>query len=153
MKVVNLSAQNGILGGLIGGFFFGIIMTAMGIFPIIAQMIGSESSFIGLLLHILISAVLGLTFGLFLAPHITSVRDGIVLGLLYGLMWWILGALTIMPLILGMGMQFANAFSFSNLMSLLGHLIYGAVLGGWYVKFFTVNPLITDEYEKKEGTP
>jgi len=47
----------------------------------------------------------------------------------YGIVWWVLGPLVIMPLMMGMGLQFANALSGPMLMSLMGHLVYGVVAG------------------------
>jgi hypothetical protein len=41
----------------------------------------------------------------------------------------VLGPLLIMPIMLGMGPQFGAATSEMNVMSLGGHLVYGALLG------------------------
>lgn len=55
-------------------------------------------------------------------------------GLGYGLAWWLLGPLTLMPLFLGMGFGVNwNAEAVAQTMpSLMGHLIFGAVLGLTY---------------------
>jgi hypothetical protein len=55
----------------------------------------------------------------------------------YGMVWWVLGPLVIMPVMMGMGLQFAMAFSGPMLMSLMGHAIYGLVTGlvyAWYIR-------------------
>ena len=48
-------------------------------------------------------------------------------GLIYGVIWWVLGALVLMPALLGMS---ENIFVIGQMqwMSLLGHIIFGVVL-------------------------
>ncbi|MDP1588994.1 MAG: hypothetical protein Q8M07_14685, partial [Prosthecobacter sp.] len=48
------------------------------------------------------------------------------MGVMYGLMWWVLGALLLMPAKLGM-----PTFQFNTMawQSLMGHMIFGAILG------------------------
>ncbi len=48
----------------------------------------------------------------------------------YGLVWWVLGALITMPAALGMPVFQINQ---TSLMSLIGHLIFGALLGLTFV--------------------
>jgi hypothetical protein len=50
-----------------------------------------------------------------------------------GWSWWVLGPLVIMPTMMGMGLQFAAAFTGPMLMSLFGHLVYGAITGAGFV--------------------
>ncbi len=56
-------------------------------------------------------------------------------GLLYGGAWWFLGPLTLMPLIMGMGLGVNwNASAAAQMLpSLVGHLVYGAILGVSYL--------------------
>ncbi len=49
--------------------------------------------------------------------------------LAYGVVWWILGPLLIMPTWLGMGPMLTKAFDGANLMSLMGHVVFGVVTG------------------------
>ena len=55
-------------------------------------------------------------------------------GLTYGAAWWLLGPLTLMPLLMGMGLGVNwNATAASQMLpSLFGHLLYGAILGFSY---------------------
>ena len=55
-------------------------------------------------------------------------------GLGYGVIWWLLGPLTLMPLFMGMGFEVNwNLEAATNMMpSLVGHLVYGAILGSTY---------------------
>lgn len=57
-------------------------------------------------------------------------------GLAYGLIWWVLGGLTLMPLLLGMPAFAPLAMPEMRpvaMGSLMGHLIYGLILGAIYV--------------------
>lgn len=122
----------GIIGGLLGGLVFGIMMAYMRMMPMIAKMIGSESAFVGWIIHFIISAVIGVFFVWWFGSFITSYGRGIIFGMVHGIIWWILGALTLMPLVLGMSVQYADAFSKMSMMSLMGHLIYGVILSMVY---------------------
>src|SRR5438270_13513885 len=50
-------------------------------------------------------------------------------GMLYGLAWWFIAPLTIMPILLGGTVTWPMQAADILLPSLLGHLIYGATLG------------------------
>lgn len=124
----------GALAGLVGGLAFGALMAMMNVLPMVAMLAGSESALVGFGIHMLISAVIGATYGgvvslLSLAPAY-AFGPGVGIGVAYGFVWWILGPLLIMPMMLGMGPQFESALNQMNLMSLVGHLIYGALVGG-----------------------
>jgi hypothetical protein len=125
----------GAVAGLAGGLVFGILMAMMGMLPMIASLVGSQSAVVGFLVHMAISAFIGITFGLLFGERSHTYQAGLGWGLLYGLVWWVLGPLVIMPLMLGMGLQFGAAFSGPMLQSLMGHLLYGGVTGlafVWY---------------------
>lgn len=124
----------GALAGLIGGLAFGALMAMMNMLPMIGMLAGSESAVVGFGIHMLISAVIGATYGgLISLTGLTTAHalgPGMAIGLAYGFVWWILGPLVLMPTMMGMGPQFGAAMTQMNLMSLGGHLIYGALLGG-----------------------
>jgi hypothetical protein len=119
----------GIVGGLVGGIAFGVLMQVTGMIPMVAMLVGSESVGIGWLVHLVISVGIGASFGLLLGAAATGPARAIGLGAVYGLVWWVLGGLLIMPAWLGMGVFTFNAMAW---MSLLGHLIYGVLLGAVY---------------------
>ncbi len=132
-RPLNFDVGAGAVAGLIGGLVFGGLMAMMSMLPMIGMLVGSESAIVGFLVHMGISAVIGATYGgtvnvLRLAPAYQLV-PGAGLGLAYGFVWWILGPLVIMPTMMGMGPQFGAALSQMNLMSLIGHLMYGALAG------------------------
>lgn len=119
----------GIWGGLASGAVFGIMMGMMGMLPMVAMLVGSESSSIGFIVHLVISAIIGALFAILLGRLIKSAGSGIGWGLLYGAVWWVLGPLLIMPTWLGMGPQLSVVGMQTALPSLFGHLVYGFVLG------------------------
>jgi hypothetical protein len=119
----------GAISGVVGGAAFGVMMGAMGMLPMVAMLVRSESAFIGLLVHLVISAIIGASFGLILGPRAQTLQAGALWGTVYGSVWWVLGPLLIMPSMMGMGPQFGMALSMPMLMSLVGHAIYGVVTG------------------------
>jgi len=136
METNKINIQSGIVGGIIGGIVFGVMMVMMGMMPMIAMMIGSESTIVGWVLHMIISAGTGAVFAIIFSNVVTSYTSATGYGLLYGLIWWVLGALILMPVILGMGVQFSNMFDQMRLMSMMGHAVFGVLLGVsayWYV--------------------
>lgn len=128
----------GIIGGLAGGVVFGVMMGAMGMLPMVAGLVGSSSAITGFWVHIAISASIGALYGLAFGGLSTNYAKGLGLGLAYGAIWWVLGPLTLMPLMMGMGVQFANALATPMLMSLVGHLLFGLFNGLAYAYYADV---------------
>ena len=117
----------GIVGGLVGGIVFGVLMAMTGMLPMIAALLGSDSVLVGLAVHLALSIVIGLVLTVTVGRLLlTSVLRGVLVGLVYGLIWWVMGALVAMPLLLGMPIFTIDQ---TSLLSLMGHLIYGAILG------------------------
>jgi hypothetical protein len=125
----------GVVGGIVGGLVFGVMMAMMGMLPMVAMVVGSESATIGFLYHMFNSVVIGALFGLIFGGLSHTYGQGAAWGLLYGIIWWVLGPLVLMPLMLGMGLQFGMALAPPMLMSLGGHLIYGLLTGLVYVGY------------------
>jgi uncharacterized membrane protein YagU involved in acid resistance len=116
----------GAIAGLGGGLVFGMLMGMMGMLPMVAMLIGSESAVVGFIVHMVISAGLGALFGLVAARFLTGWGSALAAGLVYGVIWWVLGALILMPLMLGMS-GMVLAIGADQWFSLMGHLIYGAI--------------------------
>ena len=133
MKARNI--KFGAYGGLAGGVVFGAMMGMMGMLPMIGKMVGLPSVFTGFLVHLVISALIGGSFAIFFGRFVRAASGGLGYGLVYGGAWWLLGPLTLMPLFMGMGLGANwNAEAASRMLpSLVGHLIYGAILGVSYV--------------------
>ena len=93
------SLQHGLYGSLIGGVIFGAMMGMMGMLPMIGAMAGSESAVLGFAVHLVISAMIGVGFVGVVTALGREHSAGTAAGLAYGFAWWILGPLTLMPLL------------------------------------------------------
>lgn len=121
---------NGVIAGLVGGVVFGMMMAMMGMLPMVAMLVGSQSPIVGVLVHMVISAAIGFAYGLvlFLTNFEFSIGFAIVSGMVNGIVWWVLGALILMPLGLGMN-EMVFKIGTDQWFSLMGHVIYGVVAG------------------------
>lgn len=121
----------GVYGGLAGGVVFGAMMGMMGMLPMIGKMVGHPSAITGFLVHLVNSAIIGAGFAVVFGRSVSGIGGGVSTGLLYGGFWWFLGPLTLMPLFMGMGLgvNWNAAAAVTMLPSLMGHLVYGAILG------------------------
>jgi uncharacterized membrane protein YagU involved in acid resistance len=121
------SLEWGALAGLVGGLVSSPVMLATGILPKIAGLGSGFSSFGGLLIHLFISALIGMSYGLLFRNEASSLGLGVAWGWLFGLIWWYLGPMTFLPLILTGVCDWSTSAASALLPSLMGHLIYGAV--------------------------
>lgn len=116
----------GAIAGLIGGVVFGIMMAMMDMLPMVGMLIGVESAVVGFIVHLAISAFIGAVYGLVAGRFANTATVAFVGGVVNGVVWWVLGALVMMPLFLGMG-EMVFVVEQTQWMSLLGHLIYGLI--------------------------
>lgn len=126
------SITTGAIAGIGGGVLFGILMGMMGMLPMVGMLVRQESAIVGFIVHLVISAFLGTVYG-FVAgrlPYTWTV--GILGGTVYGVVWWVLGALISMPLMLGMN-DMVMVIGQAQWMSLMGHIIYGIATGLLFV--------------------
>jgi uncharacterized membrane protein len=139
--------NGGIIAGLIAGVLFGVLMQMMTVpaengmrmpmMAMVAKVVHSDSIAVGWLYHLFNSAVVGAVFAVVLGSRVRGFREGASWGFAYGVFWWVLGAQILMPLLLGMP-AFASLrmapMRMIALGSLIGHIIYGLVLGLAFVK-------------------
>ncbi len=121
----------GAYGGFAGGLIFGAMMGFMGMLPMIGSMVGQPTAAAGFFVHMVNSVIIGAGFAIVLGRFVSGTRSGVGVGLAYGGAWWFLGPLTLMPLFMGMGfgVNWNAAAATAMLPSLVGHLMYGGVLG------------------------
>ncbi len=132
----------GALAGIPAGVVFGVMMQLMhaptpdgGSMPMmemVAMVVGSHSLMAGWLYHLFNSAVIGATFGLLFAGKVSSAGSGAAWGAGWGLFWWLVGGLILMPLLLDMPALASLRMPPMRMValgSLLGHLVYGSLLG------------------------
>lgn len=123
------SIVTGIGGGIVGGIAFGVMMAAQGMLPMVGMLVGSESPVVGFIVHMLISSFIGATYGVIAARLPRSWAGALISGAVYGgIVWWVLGALIIMPLLLGMN-EMVLQIGEMQISSLIGHLVFGVIMG------------------------
>lgn len=129
-------ARAGAIAGLAGGMVFGMMMQMMGMLRVIAGMVGSTSPVVGFGVHLVMSAMIGAGFGVMLGSVARTTARSVGAGAAYGMAWWVLGPLTMMPLLMGLGFatQWNGAAVTAALPSLMGHVIYGAITGFVFVR-------------------
>ncbi|MFQ5914269.1 MAG: hypothetical protein ACE5JS_13900 [Nitrospinota bacterium] len=132
--------SNGIVGrvprgafaGLLGGIVFGVWMGEKGAFVALASMGGGSSPVQGLVMHLVFSMAIGAGFGVLFSRLAVGLIPSILWGLVYGFIWWFLGPLTLMSLMMGMGLQWTASAVAQTIPSLIWHLVFGGVLGVSY---------------------
>lgn len=133
--------QAGVAGGLAGGLIFGAMMSVMtpGVLQMgIPAMYGIEgpAGAVGWVIHMSHGAIIGLGFAAIasLKPEVSeSVSGSLGVGAGYGLLVWVVLAVIVMPIWLGsVGFPGAPPLPNIGVESLIGHGVYGAVLGGVY---------------------
>lgn len=116
----------GIVGGLAGGVLFGAMMHMMGMIGMVGGLVGQETAAIGWVVHLGISVLLGLVYAFTFGVLSSSWGRTVGFGAVYGVIWWVLGALLIMPAWMGMPVLQVGEM---QIQSLIGHLVYGVALG------------------------
>ncbi|MFN8475559.1 MAG: hypothetical protein U0822_25480 [Anaerolineae bacterium] len=117
----------GALAALTGGLVFSLVMLQIGFLPRVASLAHGSSPALGFVVHLAISALIGATFGILFHYEAPTAGAGIAWGLVYGLMWWFIGPLTLMPILLGGTFTWTMQAADLLMPSLIGHLLYGGV--------------------------
>ena len=125
-------AAAGAVAGLIGGLVFVWAQQAQGMRAAVGGLAGVTSLGAGLILHLGVSALIGAAFGAIFRYQPQGYAPTISSGVLYGLVWWIIGPLSIVPAVLGRGPTWSVKDANAALPSLIGHVLFGALTGLWY---------------------
>ena len=115
----------GALAGVIGGAVSG----GAGLASDIDGLLGLELSALGLVLHLLISVAAGAAFGALFRHQPGAYAALISNSLLYALLLWTLGPLTLAPLLDGVSPSWSAADGHAAFASLVVHLLYGGLTG------------------------
>ena len=135
----------GILAGLAAGIVFGMMMQMMNVptpdgghmpmMAMVAKVVRSDSVAMGWACHLFNSAVIGGLFGALLGAWVRGYGSAVKLGAIYGMVWWVLGALILMPVLLGMpafaSLRMAPMRPIAAA-SLMGHVLFGMILGAGF---------------------
>lgn len=119
----------GALAGLVGGIIFTAATSRLGLLPAAAGLMGSKSALTGFLVQLLIAVAIGITYALLFRRQSFDVGSALGWGVSYGFLWWILGPLTLMPVLQGTTPNWTVEAAASAFASLIGLLAYGGGLG------------------------
>ena len=133
MENMRENMRRGVIPGVMAGYVF-LAYAGPGMQDAIGGMIGSNA-FIGFILHVIISIIAGALYtGVFMqyAKGPNPLVDIVAGGLIYGVIWWVVGANVIMPVITN---AIANPETPAAVLSLdvndasfFGHIIFGHLL-------------------------
>jgi hypothetical protein len=94
------------LAGVVGGWAFGKWMAQAGFFPLIAGLVGSQSRMVGVTLHFVFALLIGASPGVLFQRGLRGLGSSMGWGMAYGILWWFLGPLFILPLWAGTAVSF-----------------------------------------------
>jgi uncharacterized membrane protein YagU involved in acid resistance len=114
--------------GTAGGLLFTLVTWQTGILAELARLVGGTMA-AGLTVHLLVATVLGISYGQLFRRDAWELGTAMAWGVAYGLLWWLLGALTLLPMLLGGAPQWSAAAAAAAFPSLVGHITYGIGLG------------------------
>ena len=115
--------------GLVGGWAFSRWMEQANFLPLVAGLVRSGSSGVGLTLHFIIAAIIGISFGLIFQRDVRHAGSTICWGLGYGIFWWFLGVMTLLPILSGKGLDWSVEHGTAQFGALVGHVVYGILVG------------------------
>ena len=125
----------GAVAGLVGGLVFLPIIAIVTGLPKIAGLVGSTSPVVGVIVHLFTSGLIGISYGLLFEHESPDFAAGVAWGLLYGLVWWFAGRLTLFPILQGLSFTWTHEAAADALPLLIGHLIYGATTAVVFLVF------------------
>jgi hypothetical protein len=104
-------------------------MVGLGSLEAAAGLIGSRSLVTGAVVQFVIAELIGASYGLLFRRQSYDIGSALGWGLSYGFFWWVLGPLTLVPVLQGAPPQWTVAAAGQLFPSLIGLLAYGAGLG------------------------
>ncbi|MEM7334563.1 MAG: hypothetical protein AAF490_20975 [Chloroflexota bacterium] len=119
----------GQVAGIVGGLLFTTVMVATNSLPRVASLVGGNTAVLGFVVHLLIAFVIGSTYGIFFQNAAYSYGAGMGWGLVYGMLWWLLGPGTFFFILLRQPVDWSLAATTARYPALVGHLLYGMGLG------------------------
>jgi uncharacterized membrane protein YagU involved in acid resistance len=141
-RALPMNLVTGAVAGVLAGLPLGVIMQVRDADPKmmpgiqmidqVGDLISDPSAGLGWLIHLFNSALFGVVFVLLFSRWLARRGPAMLLGLLYGVAWWVVGALWIMPAWLGMD-EMVFEVGANQWWSLAGHLVYGLLLVALYV--------------------
>ena len=124
---VSVSALvRGALAGLIGAALLGVMLNAQDQLLVLAATVDNGSHAVAWLTTLLIGLLAGILFALLYPRPTDGAGAGLVRGMVYGFFWWVVGGLTVVPLIGGSGLTWPLAEVRDVFVTLPAYLLFGA---------------------------
>jgi NADH dehydrogenase len=117
------------LAGLLGGVIFAWVLQSQDMMVDRIGLLGLSTAGAGLITHFLISGLLGAGFAGIFRFQTESLAATLSTSILYGLLWWIAGPLTLSPLLTGQSPTWSAGEASHAFPFLIGYLLFGAVTG------------------------
>ena len=129
--------QTGAIAGLLAAIVFGAVVADTSAMAAVAAMFGVDSRGLGWLFHLGFGVAFGVGYSVIASTARGSTwasrpASGGVVGLAYGFVLWAVGAALVAPLWLGIRSVGDVAAPAIEAPVLVGHLVYGLVLGVLY---------------------
>ena len=118
--------------GVLGGFLFSSWMENESFFPLIAGALHCDVRLVGISIHYLVAMVAGVTFAFLFQRDLYGTGSSMAFGAVHGMVWWMLGPLTLVRLASGQPVAWSAAEARGNFSSLIAHLFYGLIVGVTY---------------------
>ena len=122
----------GTLAGVVGGWAFGKWMEQVSFYPLIAGLVGSSSRMVGESLHFFFAVIIGVSFAFLFQREARGYGSSMACGVAYGIFWWFVGPLTILPLWSRRPLDWSRSHLTEFFGSLIGHIVYGLIVGLLY---------------------
>jgi hypothetical protein len=135
----------GVVAGLISGVVIGLILqfvtvsgpggTDVFMMKALAESAGAHSVIVGWLVHLIDFAVMGAVFGAIFGSRSNLLSISVNNGVFFGLCWWVLGSFILKPFYFALSFMSpmgTTQLSLVSFGSLLGHFLFGLVLGAAY---------------------
>ncbi|HEY2819625.1 MAG TPA: hypothetical protein VGJ06_01185 [Candidatus Acidoferrum sp.] len=122
--------------GIVGGAIFSSWVASGDYFPLLAgygMLPLSHSTLV--LLHFAVAVLIGISFGFLFQRDVRSSGSCMGWGLGYAIFWWFLAHLTLLPWIAGRKFDWSADHGAAVFGSLVGHILYGLILGIAYATF------------------
>lgn len=122
----------GIGAGLLAGLAHVGVLAALFGLPVIAGLAGTDEPATGLVIHLMLSALMGIAYAWLFKPVPESYAESVMTGLVYGLLWWMFLSLNLIPIAAGQGPQWQVEDAASAFSTLVGYLFQGSLVGLGY---------------------
>jgi len=125
---VGMTLYAGLLAGLVAGLVSGLMLQLMWILTPLSLLLAlPPKPSNGWITHLIMSLVFGVAFAFFAGAFLPQRSSAVAGGLVTGLIAWVLGPLTLVPLWIGLPPQYTLASRWLKVLA--AYLVYGLVLG------------------------